>query len=109
MDDFANVGSIRSTITLCSDVEISVLQAVVLGEEELEECVNILSSDGRSVDGGAIRGIGKADVGGLVEEDDVGVVCPAVGVVFDIRERIGFILVVANRAWAEFEEETSRG
>jgi hypothetical protein len=87
VDDLSNIGSKRSTITLRSDVEGPVTQVIIFGKEELEERIDILGGDRGCVDGGRVGGVREADFGGLVEEDNVGVVRPAVWIHFGVRER----------------------
>jgi hypothetical protein len=87
VNDLSNIGSKCSTITLRSDMEGPVAQFIIFGKEELEERIDILGGDRGCVDGGRVGGVRPADLGGLVEEDNVGVVRPAVWIHFGIRER----------------------
>lgn len=80
VNDLSNIRGICSTIALGSDVELPATQVLVFSEEELEERIDILRGDRRSVDGGVVRGVREADFGGLVEEDDIGVIRPTVWV-----------------------------
>lgn len=106
---------ISSCITLSTDVEGLLGVLGEAREEQLEEGVDVLASDGAVVHGGAVFGVGEADVYRLVEElqrtgqhrpaivevkthDHVGARRPAV-----LVER-GVLAFVGNRAWAKFEE-----
>lgn len=71
-------------------------------EEELHECVNILSSDRARVDGAAIFRVRISDVDGLVKEDHIGVGIPAVWIV----RRVGAL--VGDAAWTKLKQKASR-
>lgn len=66
------------SIALSRDVEILMRVLGELLEEEGEEGVDVLASSDGVRDGGT--GVGEPGVYGLVEEDDRGVVVPAVRV-----------------------------
>jgi len=70
-------------------------------EEELHECVNILSSNRASIDGAAILGIRISNINGLVKEDHVGVGVPTVGVVRRVSA------LVRDAAWTKLEQKAS--
>jgi hypothetical protein len=71
-------------------------------EEEFHEGVNILSSNGTSVDGAAIFGVRISDVDGLVKEDHIGMGIPAVGVIRRVSALVG------DAAWTKLEQKASR-
>jgi hypothetical protein len=54
-------------------------------EEQLEECIHILSGYGTTVDLGTVVRVGIPDVDGLVEEEDIAVCIPGVLVVRHAR------------------------
>lgn len=93
-------GDIVTGIGLACDVEILVSVLGKLCEKEGEESVDVLSSGNGVGDGGTA--VGKADIDGLVQENDAGVGVPAVGVGYN------FEITVDGRR-AEFEEKASKG
>ena len=69
----------------------------MFSDEELEKCINILGGDRRRVDGGGVRGVAgrrEGDFGGLVEEQHIGMVRPAVWDHFHIERALRAILTV---------------
>lgn len=99
VNNAGKVRGIRPSITLRSNMERLARVLGVALQEQLEERVDVLASDRARVDGSAPVSVREADVYGLVKEDDIGVVGPAVRVVRDVTP------ILSNRAWAQFEEE----
>jgi hypothetical protein len=110
---------IGSGITLSADVEGLLRVLGEAREEQLEEGVDVLAGNRAVVHGGAVFGVGEANVDRLVKElqragqhrpaimrvkthDHVGARRPAVLV------KGGVLAFVGNRAWAKFEEQSRR-
>jgi hypothetical protein len=92
-----------TTVRLGSQVEgcLGVLREAL--EEELEERVDVLASNGGVVHGRAVVRVRVPDINGLVQEDDVGVGVPR------MRVERGVLAVVGNAARTQFEEQPSLG
>lgn len=103
VDDITDVGDVSTGVRLARDVERQLRVLVEALEKELEESVDVLSCDWRVVDVVAIIRIGVADIYRLVEEEQIGVVVPRVGVVDNALATVG------DGARSQLEEETSRG
>lgn len=73
------------------------------GEEEFQERIHVLARDWAGVDSTPVLDVGVSHIHGLVEENNVGIRVPAVGV----RSRAG--AVVGDAAWAKLEEQTRGG
>lgn len=89
VDYASNIWGICATITFRSKMEWQIRVLRELVQEQLKECIYIFPSCGAIVHRGPVVGIGEAVVDWLIEEDDVGVGVPAVGVVGRVATRVG--------------------
>ena len=97
MEDGGGVGSVRSTITFRSHVEGSLGIFWETREEQLEECVHILSGCGATIDLGTVIRVGVPNIDRLVKEEDITVCIPGVLVVCHTR-------LICNLTRTELEE-----
>ena len=92
--------NVVATVGLACNVEVLMVVLGELLEEQLQKCVNVLSSiDGV---GNRIRGVRVADIDWLVQENDRGVVVPRVWVVHRLQ-------ALADGRRAQLKEQTSQG
>ena len=90
------------------EVGVGVLREA--GQEKLKECPYILCSSWGIGGGRAVRRVTKSNVDWLIQEDDVGMLSPAIRVILSEGSRDkGRGYVLCDRAWPEFKEESSRG
>lgn len=97
VDDVGEVRGVRSAVALGSNVEwlFGILREPV--EEEFQECVDIFTCNRAGIDRSTVISVRVTNIDRLIEEDDVGMAIPAVGVA------CGVLSVVGDVAWPEFE------
>ena len=93
-------GDVVTSVGLASNVEVLLSVLGELLEEQGQESVDILASSNGVADGGAT--VRVADVDGLVEEDNRGIVVPREVIV----DRLD---VLANGAGSKFQEQSGEG
>lgn len=98
-----DVRRVCATVTLGCEMERKGRVFGETGEEEFEERIHVLARDWAGVDGTPVLNVGVSHIDGLVEENNVGIRVPAVGVL----SRAG--AVVGDAAWAKLEEQTRGG
>ena len=98
-----DVGRVSASVTLCSDMERLGRVFGETVEEQLEEGINVLASDGAGVDLGIAIGVRETNVDWLVKEENVGVGVPAVLVEGCVGSVVGYT------AWSKFEQKSSGG
>ena len=76
-----NVGRIVTAIRLSSNMEVGVGILREAGEEEFKECPYIFRGSRGISYGCTIRGVAESNIDGLIEEDDISVLGPAIRVV----------------------------
>ena len=94
---------ISTAITLCSKVERLLRVFGETVQEKLQKDIDIFRSELARFHLAAILGIRETDVNGLVEEDDIGMSVPAVG----IKRRI--MTTIRDTAGTKLEQKPSRG
>jgi len=97
------MGSISTTITLCSEVERLLRVFGESVQEKLQKGIDIFPSELARIHLAAIFGIRETDVNGLVEEDDIGMGVPAVGIECCI------VTAIRDTAGTKLEQKPSRG
>lgn len=93
----------RQSTAISQDPKIGLGGATYLANEQGQERIDVLGSSGRVVDLFIIR-VGVSDTNGLIQEDDVGLVGPAVLVVCDVD--LGILVGLGDLARTKFEQQT---
>ena len=90
-DDASKVGGIGTTITFRSDVErcLGVLREPV--QEQFEESINVFAGDGRRRHCCAVVSIRIPNINGLIKENNISVIVPAVGIEGRVMSPVGDI------------------
>lgn len=97
-----DVRRVRAAVTFSREMEGKGRVFGETGEEELQERIHVLARDWASVDGTSVLDVRVSHIDGLVEEDNIGVRVPAVGVL----GRAG--AVIGDAARTKLKEQTRR-